>query len=75
VVEFGKGGEIMLDICPIMSIGKPKPVNCTSNCAWFDTNLEECAMSRINANLKYLQDIANCPDVIIPDNIVKEYGK
>jgi len=46
------------DICPILSIGKEKLQDCTCDCAWFDTDSEECAMSRINANLKWLQDIA-----------------
>lgn len=43
------------DICPIMSIGKEKAVNCTERCAWFDTEREECAMSVINGSLKNLR--------------------
>lgn len=42
------------DICPIMSIGKKEPVYCTCDCAWFDTNLEECSVSAINGSLKDL---------------------
>ena len=49
---------MIADICPIMSIGKDETVECTRQCAWFDTESEECAMSRINANLKWLQDIS-----------------
>lgn len=43
------------DICPIMSIGKETAVNCTEQCAWFDTEREECAMSVINGSLKNLR--------------------
>ena len=43
------------DICPIMSIGKKEPALCTEKCAWFDTKEEECAISRINGNTKWLQ--------------------
>lgn len=43
------------DICPIMSIGQEKPAYCTHDCAWFDTDREECAVSVINGNLKVFQ--------------------
>lgn len=45
------------DVCPIMSIGRKTPAHCTESCAWFDTELKECAVSRINGNLKLLKDI------------------
>lgn len=48
----------MNDICPIMSIGKSNAVDCTPRCAWFDTEYSECALSRINANLKCLEDVS-----------------
>lgn len=43
------------DICPLMSIGKAEPVYCTADCAWFDTELEECSVSVINGSLKSLR--------------------
>jgi hypothetical protein len=45
----------MKDICPIMSIGGVEK-DCTDRCAWYDTSLRECAISRINGNLKVLED-------------------
>ncbi len=47
----------MGDICPFMSIGKNKPEHCIERCALFDTELKECAFSRINGNTKSLNDI------------------
>lgn len=44
------------DICPMMSNGENE-VECTDHCAWFDTDLQECAISRINGNSKGLQDL------------------
>lgn len=49
----------MKDICPILSIGKDEPVDCNEYCAWFDTQDRECAVSRINGNLKRLEDLVN----------------
>lgn len=49
--------NFMDDICPILSIGKEEPVNCTDRCAWYDTTECECAISRINGNLKVLEDL------------------
>ncbi|QEY33846.1 hypothetical protein FL966_01625 [Caproiciproducens galactitolivorans] len=46
------------DICPIMSVGRKSPALCVKGCAWYDTETKECTMSRINANLKWLKDIA-----------------
>lgn len=43
------------DICPIMSIGRIEPANCTSQCAWFDTERMECAVSAVNGSLKNLR--------------------
>jgi hypothetical protein len=48
-------GEV--DICPIMSIGRKSPALCVKGCAWLDTDSKECAMSRINANLKWLEEL------------------
>lgn len=45
------------DICPIMSIGQKEVVLCTRNCAWYDTDKDECAVSRINGGLKDIADI------------------
>lgn len=49
---------MMLDICPFLSIGKDDPVDCNPHCALFDTKEKECAISRINGNLKCLEDIS-----------------
>ena len=47
----------MKDICPIMSYRNGDIVECTDRCAWFDTDLMECAVSRLNGNTKRLKDI------------------
>lgn len=47
----------MNDICPMMSSADGE-VLCTSRCAWYDTELNECAVSRINGNTKWLETIS-----------------
>ncbi len=59
------------DVCPIMSIGQNSPVFCSKNCAWYDTGCEECAVSRINANLKYFENISGCPDQTYPEKVTQ----
>lgn len=46
------------DICPVMSIGRKTPASCVKHCAWFDEEQNKCVISRINANLKWLENIA-----------------
>ena len=55
---------MIADICPILSIGKAGPVECTHSCAWFDTELAECAVSRINGALKNLESLNEIPGAI-----------
>jgi len=55
-----------------MSIGKVAGVLCTHNCAWYDTAENECAVSRINGNLKCLEDLKALPNAI--DSICNEIG-
>ena len=45
------------EICPLMSTATDK-APCSSRCAWYDDELAECAISRINGNTKWLQDIS-----------------
>lgn len=37
------------EICPLMSTATDK-APCSSRCAWYDDELAECAISRINGN-------------------------
>lgn len=44
--------------CPLLSAGREDPVECLERfCNWWDDELEECAISRINGNTKNLLDI------------------
>lgn len=45
------------EICPLMSTATDK-APCSSRCAWYDDELAECTISRINGNTKWLQDIS-----------------
>ncbi len=47
----------MRDICPIMSYRNGDIIECTDDCALFDLDLRECAISRLNGNTKRLEDI------------------